>query len=754
MDTTLKRIPASIQDFKKLGQKVGVWVDDIDKALVNTMDNPLIDGELRTFFKGFYGLLRGMDYAAEVKKRYNGYLFAKKVAYCIIFSFFIIACSRYPSEVEKALRFAGDNRIELETVLEQYRKWPEDALKYRAACFLIENMRFTYSFQSSEIERFYQDADSIFSEPRIHDQYENRLDTVLLKIRMGNVKQIPDLQVITAQELIAHIDCAFEVMTFTWYQNLSFDEFCEYILPYHIGEARLESWMPLYREHFSPIVNKLKDSNMPDSVFLQQMESFIKLKSTDANYIAYIDSLIKARSLDLLICAVLSKEFWTVIHYPKRFKPNPLPTSFLKAKVKVATCPEWTQLGLYAMRSFGIPTVCDFSPNWANRSGGHEWSSLLLPGGREMPFLMGDGYLGYHEDWFGVLAKVYRRTAKIQTGCLAFQGFKEAIPPLFKNPYYIDVSSLYFKPIDVQVELSLAPPQNKQLAYIMVFNNRDWSPVHWGKIKNNKVVFNAMNQGCVYLAMYFHEGSYYPASLPFYIKDDGTAHYLKADIQKKEPVCLIRKYTDKKVMHWCARMVGGSFQLANRADFADAVTIHEIDSIPEAMFLTVSVETEGSYQYFRYVASPTSPGDMAELEIYNNEGIRLEGEIIGNNSSLYVLGLSDKYKAFDGDVLTFFEAEKREDVWIGMKFSQKEKIGKFVYLPRNDDNFIREGELYELFFWGNEGKWISLGQQHGEKAKQALYYDAPRNALLRLRNLSKGVEERIFTYESGKQVWW
>jgi hypothetical protein len=36
-----------------------------------------------------------------------------------------------------------------------------------------------------------------------------------------------------------------------------------------------------------------------------------------------------------------------------------------------------------------------------------------------------------------------------------------------------------------------------------------------------------------------------------------------------------------------------------------------------------------------------------------------------------------------------------------------------------------------------------------------LYYDdAPTNALFRLRNHSKGKEERIFTYEDGKQVWW
>ena len=48
---------------EKSGKKVVVLVDEYDKALVNTMDNPAIHNELLTFFKGFYGILKGMDYA-------------------------------------------------------------------------------------------------------------------------------------------------------------------------------------------------------------------------------------------------------------------------------------------------------------------------------------------------------------------------------------------------------------------------------------------------------------------------------------------------------------------------------------------------------------------------------------------------------------------------------------------------------------------------------------------------------------------
>lgn len=44
--------------------------------------------------------------------------------------------------MERALREAGDNRMELEKVLAYYR---DDTLKYQAACFLIENMPDQYA---------------------------------------------------------------------------------------------------------------------------------------------------------------------------------------------------------------------------------------------------------------------------------------------------------------------------------------------------------------------------------------------------------------------------------------------------------------------------------------------------------------------------------------------------------------------------------------------------------------------------------
>ena len=91
---------------------------------------------------------------------------------------------------------------------------------------------------------------------------------------------------------------------------------------------------------------------------------------------------------------------------------------------------------------------------------------------------------------------------------------------------------------------------------------------------------------------------------------------------------------------------------------------------------------------------------------------------------------------------------------MGLDLGRSVELSALCYLPRTDDNFIREGEEYELCYWDGDG-WASLGRQTGRRATQELVYDnVPGNVLLLLHNHTKGKEERIFTYENGKQVWW
>ena len=72
------------------------------------------------------------------------------------------------------------------------------------------------------------------------------------------------------------------------------------------------------------------------------------------------------------------------------------------------------------------------------------------------------------------------------------------------------------------------------------------------------------------------------------------------------------------------------------------------------------------------------------------------------------------------------------------------------YAPDNK-HFIEQGKNYELFYWDNE--WVSLGQTIADSYILE-YPNVPSNALYWLHCVDETKDERIFTYENGKQVFW
>ena len=82
---------------------------------------------------------------------------------------------------------------------------------------------------------------------------------------------------------------------------------------------------------------------------------------------------------------------------------------------------------------------------------------------------------------------------------------------------------------------------------------------------------------------------------------------------------------------------------------------------------------------------------------------------------------------------------------------RRHRVALTAKYPEDESNNIFPREHYELFYL--DGRWKSLGVQAAEDT--VLVYDrVPRGALLWLRNLDKGVQERIFIYEKGRQVWY
>lgn len=120
----------------------------------------------------------------------------------VLFVSLVMGC-RDNSRLNSALEFAGENRVELERVLEHYR---DSGLKYEAARFLIENMPQYYGLRGAAMDSgkallLSMDANGIILPERIERwQYQ----------ASGRMEKVYDARVITADYLIDNIDRAFD----------------------------------------------------------------------------------------------------------------------------------------------------------------------------------------------------------------------------------------------------------------------------------------------------------------------------------------------------------------------------------------------------------------------------------------------------------------------------------------------------------------------------------------------------------------
>ena len=85
-------------------------------------------------------------------------------------------------------------------------------------------------------------------------------------------------------------------------------------------------------------------------------------------------------------------------------------------------------------------------------------------------------------------------------------------------------------------------------------------------------------------------------------------------------------------------------------------------------------------------------------------------------------------------------------------FDSAYQIVKIRYAARSDVNYIEEGHQYELCYWKDDD-WVSMGMKEGE-VPTLTYDNVPLNGLYILHDHTAGKEERIFTYENGKQIFW
>lgn len=665
----------------------------------------------------------------------------------------------YPKSLDSIFEMAGSNQSELKKVIRHYSWFASDSLKRKAAIFLIENMDAHYSDQSDQWEKFQLKLDSLFKLKMDPAKLNPLFDSIYKKFDFSDVRHVSDLQTVDAKFLIYNVDEAFEAWKSPYARDLSFDDFCEYILPYRVGQEPISNWRKEFNLHFIPqLFSKIREKKNPPPAPVLVQIPYRACNETYGNWLkefknnlgsnpwVSIDKNYSITARD--ICDALKTAPGSL-----RFMPGQMLefNTHLLSGLMSGTCRDYSLQAALAARMLGVPVVIDVTPQWANRSTSHEWNALIEKGTKPLTFGFGDYVeLGKHIDVAGdrIPAKVYRKTFAKQPTSLALIHGKEEIPSKLASICMKDVTKDYYQTMDVPVRFLTSAPKGNKFAYLSVFDNKDWIPVAWAQENKGSAVFKSLNRDIVCLPSYFHKGTVIPAAYPVVLRTDCTITTLKPNLQKRETVVLTRKYQGKVISWLGYSMIGGKFQVSNDSTFTKAVDIYEVKGIVDPYFQIVKIHQKGKYRYFRYI-HPFA--DIAEIEVCEpGFFIGLKGRAIGNNTLLPGLKYAN---AFDGDVLTQCLTKEEKGSWVGLAFDKPRRIGRLAFLRRNDGNCICNGELYELFYWDN--KWVSLGQQTGSNVTYKLtYQNVPTNALLLLRNLTKGKEERIFTYEKGEQVWW
>ncbi|MBC8479718.1 MAG: transglutaminase domain-containing protein [FCB group bacterium] len=411
--------------------------------------------------------------------------------------FFLVSCCSLNLQGEAAVNYkkAGENRHELYKAVRYFQK-KGDPQQIEALYFLLENMD-----EHSYVEYAVYDSNDVEFEFNVLDypdydsmvEYMETVEKEIGELHYTRKTHLPDLETITAHILIENIEQSFEVWrTQKWAQDISFETFCELILPYRGSNEPLESFRLWFREYYSDLPGKLENASDPIEA---------------AGYIN--TELIKWFTFD------------------PRFYWHPTDQGLTEMRENgLGRCEDMTNLAIYAMRANGLPVTSDYTPYWADTGNNHAWNAILSEDGMAIPFMGCEANPG-HYNLRPKMAKAYRKTFSRQKDNLVFklEDWEDA-PPWLSGKYYTDVTEQYTDAINVRVKLARTIPDSTNYAYLCVFNSGDWKAIHWGKISDNQVVFTNMGKDIMYLPMFYVHEELIPAGNPFILHSSNEAEII------------------------------------------------------------------------------------------------------------------------------------------------------------------------------------------------------------------------------------
>lgn len=428
---------------------------------------------------------------------YNKNKIFMKYIFLLILSF-LFGCSTNPNkQLDFALQMAGENRSELESVLNHYKN---DSLKLKAAHYLIENMPYHFSmeeyFVSPNGETYRPDIVTLSE----NNTLKNHCDSIQ---RLGYKyvrKKKMDITSLNSNFIINNIELAFEVWQKPWAKNIPFHDFCKYILPYRTHTETISSLRKEMMNRFMPILDSAKVST------------------------------------SLYACEVLNEYLKGIIKY-KNYQFPFYQTIDETYRAGFSQCDGLCDLGAFIMRSVGIPVVINMT-TWTKMDMKHRWCAVL-DNGKFYSFGPGESQpvsydLFLSESWFFHPAKVYRFSfePKISDTDIEDDGYITYL----KNPFIYDVTREHLVNIpSINITTKIKNEKSSKI-YLCAFNQYEWRPIAIGyRNEYNCFINNIVGDNIFIIADSPESNKLRYITPPFYLSEKGTIHKFiprKTDKQK------------------------------------------------------------------------------------------------------------------------------------------------------------------------------------------------------------------------------
>lgn len=658
------------------------------------------------------------------------------------------------------LEKADGNRKSLVEMLRHYKRGKKDKERYEAACFLVSNMRW-HSLGGRVVSY----------DPRI-DSLRNRADSTYYRLIKGTtaeaqesdplhktlgdsaaaaaarvqaisfsepeveVFEMPDIRIIDGRFIASQIESAFRLRREKErIRNLSFADFCEYVLPYRsIGNYPLVVESKTLSDFFGKYLLP-DESDGPEEIGARYNRVLWWLRHWHGRY-----------------------PFDTTIGFPDLFY-----TGFHDCIDMACYCS-------LVFRSCGIPAAVDYNTAYKIWDTRHYMVSLPDGNGKWMSYDPESGLPTHDTKGLYPCLNIFRLHFGRQEGNpYSLRADGEPVPEELSDPCIEDVSRNYLSVTELDIPVTRPLPATHRLVYLASFQpgtgltavtwgiaDREKGKIHFGNVVTNHIYFPVTCE---------RDGRLRPYGTPFSIREDKERGWVARPVVHEEgltvPVRIGRKYPRKPHLKRLAEQTVGTVVLgADDLSFANADTLGMITAPPDPCWTDLELSGSRPYRYYRVRAPKTDPHlHLAEIQFltsreygYTNVEVPAMGHGQTSADSGRVRLMDEpleKYRwksEYDGNVQTAPEAYPD----VTLKLSEPQMAECLRFVVKNAGNSIERGHDYLLSEWGEDG-W----KQVWTKTAEADVLEAgflKTGTLYWLSDLTKGREELPFTVDRNGDV--